>query len=147
MILIPDSNVLISALIKKGKTFELFEWNDLTGMLNFIAPEHLSSEIMNNSSNIEKRSKLSKLEFKEILDKIELQIEFVPLSKFRSFIQQALKVSPPNDFPYIALALFLKSQGQKARVLSNDKDLLRALSKLKIGYLPIHELLRELKLI
>lgn len=147
MILIPDSNVLISALIKRGKTFELFEWNDLTGMMNFIAPEHLSSEIMRNSSDIEKRSKLSKLEFKKILDKIELQIEFVPLSKFRSFIPQALKVSPPNDFPYIALALFFKAQGQDVRVLSNDKDLLGALSKLKIGHLSIHELLRELKLV
>lgn len=147
MILIPDSNVLISALIRRGKTFELFEWNDLTGTLNFIAPEYLSSEITRNFSNIEKKSKLSKSEFKEVFDKIESQIEFVPLSKFSSFIPKALKISPPNDFPYIALALFLKSQGRNARVLSNDKDLLRALAKLDIGHLSIHELLKEIKLV
>ena len=121
-ILIPDSNVLISALIKKGKVFELFEWNDFNCTLNFVAPEYLSSEILNNLSEIEKRSKLSKLEFGKIFDKIESQIEFVPMSRFKDFIPEAMKISPPNDFPYIALALFLKSQDRNPRILSNDKE-------------------------
>ena|SRR3989338_10865814 len=107
MIHIPDANFIISALIKRGKVLELFEWNDIKKELTFVAPEYLSSQIKQNFPMIKAKSKLSESELIELLNKIELQIDFVPLSKFKSFIPKALEISPPDDFPYVALALFL----------------------------------------
>ena len=147
MILIPDANSIISALIKRGKAFELFEWNDLRKEIRFVAPEYLSSEIRENISSLINRSKLSEDEILEALNKIESQIEFVPFSKFKQFIPRALEISPPNDFPYIALALYLKKEGSEARILSNDKQLLESLSKVGIDGLALHELLKEIKLV
>ena len=139
MIVIPDSNALISALVKKGKSLELFEWNDFRKEIRFIAPEYLSSEIERNITGIKLKSKLSEIELNSVLNKIKLQIEFVPLKKFESFIQKAIEISPPNDFPYIALAMFLKSSGQNARILSNDKRLLESLSMTDIIGVTMHE--------
>jgi len=56
MIVIPDSNALISALVKKGKSLELFEWNDFRKEIRFIAPEYLSSEIERNITGIKLKS-------------------------------------------------------------------------------------------
>jgi predicted nucleic acid-binding protein len=147
MLIIPDANAILSALIKKGKAFDLFEWNDFREELKFIAPENLSSEIKRNLPEIKSRSKLSKSEFEDVFNKIESQIEFIPMSKFSDFISEAMKLSPPNDFPYVALSLFLKSKRQDPIILSNDKELLGSLSKHDIKGLPIHELLRKLSLV
>jgi len=147
MIHIPDANFIISALIKRGKVLELFEWNDIKKELTFVAPEYLSSQIKQNFPMIKAKSKLSESELIELLNKIELQIDFVPLSKFKSFIPKALEISPPDDFPYVALALFLESEGHSVRVLSNDKPLLKSLSKIEIKGITMHDLLRELKLV
>lgn len=147
MIIIPDANSIISALIKKGKSFDLFEWNDFKKEILFVAPENLSLEIRQNISSISKKSDLSKQEIVKLLNKIELQIEFVPAFKFKKFISDAIKISPPNDFPYIALGLFLKSEGKNPRILSNDKALLISLSKIDIEGVPLHKLLFELGLV
>lgn len=145
--LIVDANVVLSALVSKGKTFDLFAWNILEKRLEFVAPEHLISEIRSNLSEIRERSRLSDEEFKEILALIEEQIDFIPESKFFRFLSKALEVSPTNDFPYIALAMFFKSSGYEVRVLSNDKDLLRTLKKIGFKGITIHELLRELRFV
>lgn len=134
-------------MVKRGKAFELFEWNEIKHELRFVAPEHLSNEIRQNISIIRSKSKLTESEIKELLNKIESQIEYVPLSKFKDFIQKSLKISPPNDFPYVALYLFLKSSGHNSVILSNDKTLLKSLSENNIDGMSIHELLRVLKLI
>ena len=146
MIIIPDANSIISALIKRGKALDLFEWNDFRKEIRFIAPENLSSEIRRNMLEILDKSKISESDIMDVLDKIESQMEFIPFSKFERFISRALEVSPPNDFVYTALALFLKSEGIDARVLSNDKGLLAALSKIGLIGIALHELLRELKI-
>ena len=147
MIIIPDSNALISALVKKGKILELFEWNDFRKEIIFMAPEYLSSEIGRNIAKIKLKSKLSEIELNSILNKIKSQIEFVPFKKFELFVPRAMKISPPNDFPYVALALFLKSLGQNARILSNDKLLLESLLMTDIGGVTMHDLLKEIKLV
>jgi len=66
MLLIVDANVAFAALIVKGKTFELFVWNELNNRLEFVAPEYLSMEIENNLEEVLRRSKLSKAEFEEV---------------------------------------------------------------------------------
>mgnify|MGYP005671455459 CR=1 FL=1 len=122
-------------------------WNSLYKRLELVAPEHLILEIESNLPEIKQRSKLSEHELKEILDLIEEQIDFIPESKFSEFLSKAYEVSPPNDFPYIALAMFFKSSGYDVRILSNDKDLLDALKKIGLKGITIHDLLRELKLV
>ena len=147
MLVIPDANSIISALIKKGKALELFEWNDFSKEIKFVAPENLSIEVRNNLSLIVKKTGVSETELVELLNKIESQIEFIPASKFEKFLPSAIKISPPNDFPYIALALSLQSKGKLPIILSNDKDLLKSLSDLPIRGVSIHSLLLQLKLI
>lgn len=147
MIIIPDANFVISALIKNGKSLELFEWNDFNKEIKFVAPESLSIEVRNNISSIVNKSGLSLNEVIKLLEKIELQIEFIPISKFEKFLVQAIKNSPPNDFPYVALSLFLKSNGKDPIILSNDKELLNSLSKINVKGTSIHDLLFKLKLI
>jgi len=147
MIIIPDANSVISALIKKGKALDLFEWNDFTKEINLTAPEYLSIEIRNNLPLIMGKSTLSEFEVIWLLEKIESQIEFIHFSKFEKFIPKAIKISPPDDFQYVALALFLKSKGIDARILSNDKELLEALTKSEIKGVTLHGLLKEIKLV
>jgi predicted nucleic acid-binding protein len=144
MIIIPDANFVISALIKRGKAFELFEWNDFIKEIRFIAPEHLSTEVRRNLSFIVEKSKLSDSEISELLDKFESQIEFVPFTKFRRFVSRAFRITSSDDFVYIALALVLKFEGNDFRVLTNDKILLDWLEKAGVKGIAIHELLREL---
>lgn len=147
MIAIPDANVIISALIKRGKALELFELNDFTKEIKFVAPESLSIETREKLSLIAEKSRLLESEIILLLNKIESQIEFMPSSKFEDFIEQAIKISPPNDFPYTALALFLLSEGKEPIVLSNDKELLKSLSKTKIKGFSIHDFLSEFKIL
>ena len=147
MLVIPDANSIISALIKRGKALELFEWNDFSKEIKFVAPENLSIEVRQNISSIVKKTGLLESEIIELLDKLESQIEFISVSKFKKFLAQTVKISPPNDFPYVALALFLKSKGKAPIILSNDKDLLESLSKTNVKGVSIHELLYKLKLI
>ena len=147
MIIIPDANFIISSLIRKGKSLELFEDNDILGRIKFVAPEDLSIEVKRNIPLIIGKSDLLESEIVELLDKIESQIEFVPKQVFKKFLKKAIEVSPPNDFPYVALSLFLKSKGKNPRILSNDKELLNSLSKVNVRGISIHDLLKELKLV
>jgi|SRR3989344_1592793 len=147
MIIIPDANSIISALVKKGKALELFEWNDLSKEIKFLAPENLSIEIRRNISLIVEKTGLLESEITVLLNKIEAQIEFIPTSKFKKFLAEAIKISPPNDFPYVALARFLQSDGKNPTILSNDKELLKSLSSRAIEGISLHELLFKLKLI
>jgi predicted nucleic acid-binding protein len=57
MLLIVDANIVFAALITKGKTFDLFVWNELNNRLEFVAPEYLSTEIRNNLEEVLRKSK------------------------------------------------------------------------------------------
>jgi|LGVF01.1.fsa_nt_gb predicted nucleic acid-binding protein len=46
MLLIVDANIVFAALITKGKTFDLFVWNELNNRLEFVAPDYLSTSSM-----------------------------------------------------------------------------------------------------
>mgnify|MGYP000061845757 CR=1 FL=1 len=59
MLIIPDANFLMSALIKRGKSLELFEWNEINKEIKFVAPEHLSIEVRKNINLIVEKSSAS----------------------------------------------------------------------------------------
>lgn len=59
-------------------------------------------------------------------------------------MEEAKKISPPDDFPYVALALKVKSLGLNVAIWSNDKELKEAL-KNKIDVLTTSEVFEILR--
>ncbi len=66
MLLVVDLNTVFSALIKKGKPFEVFEANKIFKTFEFVAPEFLFSEIGKRMDKLLSQSKLTKDELSEI---------------------------------------------------------------------------------
>jgi predicted nucleic acid-binding protein len=147
MLLIVDANVVFATLIVKGKTFELFVWNELNNRIEFVAPEYLSLEIENNLEEVLRKSELSKAEFEEVKTMVELQIDFIPADEFREFLPKAKDISPVNDFPYVALSMHFKSRGYEVGIWSNDKGLRKAMEKQGIEVFSTHLLLKRLGLV
>jgi predicted nucleic acid-binding protein len=58
---------------------------------------------------------------------LQREIKFVSHFTFSEFLEEAKKISPTDDFPYVALALKIKSLGLKVAIWSNDKELKTAL--------------------
>jgi len=127
MILIVDANIFFSALISKGKTFRIFAINSVTETFELLAPEFLIEEIEEHKKEILSKSKLSSSEIEKALKLLQKEIKFVSPSAFSEFLEEAKKISPPDDFPYVALALKIKSLGLKVAIWSNDKKLKEAL--------------------
>ena len=64
---------------------------------------------------------------------------------FSEFLEKAKEISPEEDFPYVALALKLKSLGLDVRIWSNDKELKKALEG-RIEVLSTKEILEKLRI-
>jgi predicted nucleic acid-binding protein len=123
MILIVDANIFFSALISKGKTFRIFAINSVTETFELLTPEFLMEEIEEHKKEILSKSKLSPLEIEKALKLLQREIKFISPSAFSEFLEEAREISPPDDFPYVALALKIKSLGLKVAIWSNDKGL------------------------
>lgn len=59
MYVVVDVNVVFSALLTKGRSFDIFAVNKLVRRFDLIAPEYLFFEIGKNFDEIVERSKLS----------------------------------------------------------------------------------------
>jgi len=141
MLLIVDANILFSSLITKGKTAELI----VSPKLKLIAPEYLLVELKDNEELLARKTRLSKEEFDAFLGIIMRRIRFEKEEYFSEFLEEAKEISPPDDFPYVALALKLKSLGLEAEIWSNDKELKKAL-KGRIEVLSTKEILERLRI-
>ncbi len=139
MLLIVDANVLFAALISRGITAELI----VSPKLKLIAPEFLLLELIENIDILSKKTRLSKEEFKSFLGVMMRRINFIPEKEFNNFLQKAYEISPENDFPYVALALYFKSKKIDVKIWSNDKGLKKRLKGL-IKVISTEELLREM---
>ena len=117
MLLVVDSNAVFSALIRKGKPFEVFEANKIFKVFEFVAPEFLFSEIGKRMDKLLSQSKLTKDELSEIFSFIKKEINFISFSEFSDKMQEAVKLNF-KDSPYLALALKLNCS-----ILSWDKKL------------------------
>ncbi len=138
MLLVVDANILISCLMKRSRTFDIFLINRVLKKFEFVAPEFLLVEIEKNTAEILKRSKLSAEEFGEVLEFLREEITFLQHSEFSDSISKAREISPDHkDVQYFALALklncpifsndeALKNQS-KVEIFSTE-DLLKALS-------------------
>jgi|SRR3989344_1363496 len=104
MLLVVDVNVVFSALIKKGNSFEVFEYNKLFNKFEFIAPEFMASELDKKMDRLLSETRLSKEELNNSLEFIKKQITFVPSSGFLNKLSKAIELNF-KDAPYLALAM------------------------------------------
>lgn len=106
MFLVVDANIVLSALLTKGKSFDIFIMNKLIKKYEFIAPEFLFFEIDKNVDEIVKRSKLSSEELAKVLKFIKDEIDFIPFKEFNEQTGKASSLAPhEKDVQYFALAL------------------------------------------
>lgn len=125
MLLVVDVNVVFSALVNKGKSFEVFEANNIFNVFGFIAPEFLFSELGKRIDKLLSQSKLTKEELSEVFSFIKKEINLIPFSEFSDKLPEAIKLNF-KDSPYLALALKLNCP-----ILSGDKGL-KEQTKIKI---------------
>lgn len=103
MLLVVDANIVFSALVKGGKTLDLFLLNKRVKTFEFVAPEYFLVEVEKHVNEIAEKTKLS-------VDELE---------KLFGLLEKAEQVSPDlDDVQYSALALKLSSA-----IWSNDKAL------------------------
>jgi len=138
MKIVVDVNVILSSLLTKGNSSEVFKLNFIFNKFDFIAPEFLLAELKKHKEEFFKRSKLSKEEFEESLEFVLEQITFVPKSEFENFLPKTKKLLSEHlkDIQYLALALKLNCP-----IFSGDKVLKKLLSKISIETLPPKEML------
>jgi len=120
MRLVVDTNILLSALIKKSATRKIL----LHPGFEFYAPEHIFHEIENHKNEVIKKSGLSKEEFYIVLDSVLTNAIITPENEFAKHIPKAwdiMKNIDPDDFPFLALALSFENDG----IWTNDKHFLK----------------------
>ncbi len=105
MQLVVDTNVLISALIARSKTYEAIVF----GELGLFAPEHSLAEIEKHKEELADRMDVEEDEFDAALRIILSHVSVIPREEYEKFEVEAKRVSPdPDDFPFFALALAKK---------------------------------------
>lgn len=116
MKLVIDTNVIISALLKKSVTREIL----LFPSLEFVLPEYALEEIEAHKESISRRSGLSIEEIDVILSILLENITIVPAAEIKPFLAKADKIIghiDPFDIPFVALSLSVENDG----IWSNDK--------------------------
>jgi|SRR3989344_2575096 len=115
MELVIDSNCLISALIKSGKSRELI----CSSKLILYSPEHILYETSKHKEDIISKSGITKEDFDILFAVLTLRIKTIPESEFIKFKEKAKNlVTHPEDEPFMALAL-----QKDIPIWSDDKDL------------------------
>ena len=132
MKLVVDTNILITFFWKNSffKKFSVYQ------NLELISPEYALEEINKHSSEILKKTKLSKEEFNALKRELAIMVEFIPLEKYSSSFKKAEKIAKNfsekdkkdflEDLDFFALAL-----EQNCIIWSNDK-LFKKQSSVKI---------------
>ena len=117
LVVVVDANTVFSALLSKGRTFDVFLANNIFERFEFIAPEFLFFELGKNFDEIVSRSKLSPEELAEVFKIIKGEIDFIPFEEFNRYAEEADKIAPhARDVQYFALALSFN-----AAIWSNEK--------------------------
>jgi len=102
MQLVVDTNVLISALLVKSKTYEIIVFGDL----ELLVPEYSLEEIEKHKDELCKRMGVSRDEFNLALGLILSHVTVIPRHYYHEFETRAMSISPDHtDFPFFALAL------------------------------------------
>jgi predicted nucleic acid-binding protein len=126
MIVITDSNIIISALIKpNGTVAKVFKSKS---QIQFYAPSFLKDEIENHFSKIVQLSDLTKKEVQAELTFYFKRIKFIDISNIpKKYILEAFDIVAdidPDDVFFVALSRF-----KKHRLWTSDKVLIKGLEK------------------
>ena len=117
MKLVIDSNRIMAGLIKDSQTRRII-FNE---EFNFIAPDHIITEIEKYRQYLIEKSKLTDREFDIILLSILDRIELIPSDVFIDHLELAEEIMKDidiKDSPFLALGLAVKAGG----IWSEDKD-------------------------
>lgn len=104
MILIVDSNILISALIKDSKTREIIVKADQ----RFLIPEMVIEEVRKYKDLIIEKSGMSDEEYNQLFEKLLNYIELIPTELIEKNLEEALAIMrniDKKDAAFIAAAL------------------------------------------
>lgn len=99
-----DANILIAAFLKSAATRRLLT----DDRIQLFAPEYFSLEIeqkITSNASLRRRINLNKNETNELLELLFEHIIVLPEEKYDPFLEEAEKISPLDDAPYIALSL------------------------------------------
>jgi len=127
MFLVTDANILFSLFISKGRVFSLLKANRLLKLFRLIVPDFFLEELQEHKPEILSKSRLTQTELEEVLKLFFSEVKIIPRKNFKDFERKAKLISPPDDFPYVALSLKVKSLGFEVAIWSEDKELKRAL--------------------
>ena len=120
MIIVVDSNVLFSALVRSSLTRKIiYELDE-----DLVFPEAIFDELRRNKLELVKKSKLSEEEFDEILRLILKYVKIIPTEQLKPYRKEAfnlIREHSPDDVMFIACALAF----DKGILWSNDKKLKR----------------------
>jgi len=126
MIIIIDSNILVSAIIKDGFTRELI----VQCKEQLVAPEYLFQEIRNNEEEILLKSKLNIKDYRDLLKILLKYITIIPNEVIMSHREEAIKIIKDIDV-YDALFIATALAFDNSVIWSNDKKL-KMQSRVKI---------------
>ncbi|MBI4918989.1 hypothetical protein HY837_03600 [archaeon] len=110
MILVVDTNIIFSGLLKEGKTRELL----ITSPFDLIAPETIISEIRKYEDLILKKSGLNKEDFEVLFGLLTENINLFEKEVYQNKLKEAEKLiglDEKGDFPFLALALCMSTKG------------------------------------
>ena len=117
MKLVIDSNRVMAGLIKDSFTRMIILHEDL----DFIAPEHLLSEIEKYKDYLMKKAHQTETEFDSTLSSLIQRIDFIPKGDFDEYMEQAEEIMKDidlKDSPFLAVGLSSDVEG----IWSEDKD-------------------------
>ena len=117
MILVIDSNILISAFIKDSYTRKIIVGSGL----NLCFPEVSLGELKKHEKMILMKSGLSKKDYDILVNKLLEYVVLIPDEEFKKHLQEAKETMmeiDPDDVVFIATALAFKN----SVIWSDDKD-------------------------
>jgi len=102
MIIVVDTNIIISALIKESIIRKLI----LNKNFEFITPSYTLSEIEKYKNEICKKANMTYKEFYLLLDKLFNYIKIMNINFYSNYLKEAKKsISDIKDVPFLACAL------------------------------------------
>jgi len=126
MILIVDTNIIFSGLVKDSLTRKLL----IDCPFTLYAPDTLISEIRNNENLILEKSGLTKEEFDILFSLLTETIKIIKKESYINNVKEAQKIIGhihKEDIPFVALALTIPNDG----IWSEDKHFLQQ-NKIKV---------------
>ena len=102
MLVVVDSNIVISSLISKGITSTIL----FTNKLDFISPSFMLDEVGEHLNELALHTGIPEDDLSTSLESLKPQIKIFPISSYIEFLEKSMHLVPdPDDIDFFALAL------------------------------------------